>query len=186
MKKYANSRTALIVLVIILIAGLIVTGVVLASGSSEKSDSDAYWSWDFMAGITDYPTGTSTLNRTDSDLSASYKGEGLTPGNAVTLWWVVFNYPENCAAGPYQCSPNDMGNDMPAKGDFLFASGQVVADNGKGNFAGRLNVGDTSRSGLARLDGARKRPGSFGHSRPWTRTIRAGTGGSDQLIPGRL
>jgi hypothetical protein len=149
MKIFTSSRKSLIILGLVLIAGLIVTGSVLASGSSERSDSNVYWSWDFMAQNTDNPTGTSKLNRTGNGLSASYNAEGLTPGNAVTLWFVVFNYPELCAGGPYQCSPNDMGNDMPAKGDFLFASGHVIAGNGNGKFGGQLNVGDTSRSGLA-------------------------------------
>lgn len=152
MNKIKNSRTSLIVLGLVLIAGLIVTGSVLAGNSSEKSEADVYWSWDFMAGNTANPTGTSELTRTDSGISASYKAEGLTPGNAMTLWFIVFNNPEDCLGGPYNCSPLDLGPDGDAKGDFFLASGHVIGDSGKGNFGGHLNVGDVSGSEYAEMN----------------------------------
>jgi hypothetical protein len=67
------------------------------------------------------------------------------------LCFIVFNYPEECAAGPYQCSPVDLGV-TPAQGDFLVGGGHVL---GKGNFGGHLNAGDTRGSGLAEVLGCK-------------------------------
>lgn len=35
--------------------------------------------------------GSSTLVRTDSGISATYRTEGLPSGQAITMWFVVFN-----------------------------------------------------------------------------------------------
>jgi len=148
MKERILKRGIVLVLVV-LVVGLVVVGTVLAQGPSRKP---AFWSWDFINQNTDNPIGTSSLVRTSSGISANYKTDVLTPGNAATLWFVVFNYPEKCNAGPYKCSPLDMG-DTAAKGDFLLASGHVIGGNGKGNFGGHLNVGDTRGSGLAEVMG---------------------------------
>ena len=69
----------------------------------------------------------------------------------MTLWFIVFNNPDDCEAGPYQCGPADMGANRPARGDFLLASGHVIGADGSATFGGRLNVGDTSGSGLSEL-----------------------------------
>ncbi len=135
---------ALFLGVAIIAISFLAVGPALADGPVEKP---AFWTWD------NNPVGTSTLLRSDSGLSATYKTDVLTPGNAATLWFVVFNYPEKCKVGPYQCSPLDMGFDAEAKGDFMFASGHVIGGEGKGNYGGHLNVGDTSRSGLAEVMG---------------------------------
>ena len=144
-----NVKKNLILGLVVLAFSLVAVGTLLAQGPSYRSESPVYWTWDFISKNTDNPVGTSTLVRTSSGISANFKSDVLTPGHAATLWFVVFNYPEKCKAGPYKCSPLDMG-DTEAKGDFLFASGHVVGD---GNFAGRLNAGDTSRSGLAEVRG---------------------------------
>ena len=155
--KERTSKKSFVLVLVALVVSLVAIGTVLAQGSSHRSESPVYWSWDFINKNTDNPVGTSNLVRTGNGISANFKTDVLTPGNAATLWFVVFNYPEECKAGPYKCSPLDMG-DTDAKGDFLFASGHVL---GEGNFAGHLNVGDTSRSGLAEMMGDVKtaRPG---------------------------
>jgi hypothetical protein len=144
MRECSSFRRFVLVLVVLAV-GLVAVGTILAEGPSHRSESPVYWSWDFISRNIDNPVGTSNLVRTNSGISANLKTDVLTPGNAATLWFVVFNYPKKCIAGEYKCSPLDMG-DTEAKGDFLFASGHVL---GNGNFAGHLNVGDTSRSGLA-------------------------------------
>lgn len=148
MKEKVVKKNFVLVLVALAVS-LVAVGTLLAKEPSYRSEAPVYWSWDFINKNTDNPVGTSNLVRTSNGISANLKSDTLTPGNAATLWFVVFNYPENCKAGPYKCSPLDMG-DTAAKGDFLFASGHVVGD---GNFAGYLKVGDTSRSGLAEVRG---------------------------------
>ena len=147
--KGKNVKKNFVLVFVVLVFSLVTAGTLLAKGPPNHSKSPVFWTWDFISGNTDNPVGTSKLLRNNNGVSAQFRSDALTPGHAVTLWFVVFNYPEKCLAGPYKCSPLDMG-DTEAKGDFLFASGHVL---GNGNFAGRLNAGDTSRSGLAEVRG---------------------------------
>ena len=66
---------------------------------------------------------TSTLRRHRKGVSVNFKTENLIPGNAYTLWFVVFG-------------------DAPGPPSSTFAAGLVANSNGKGNFHGRLRVGD--------------------------------------------
>jgi hypothetical protein len=57
--------------------------------------------------------GTSTLVRTDHGVSATVETSVLTPGDVVTLWWVVFNNPgecENPLPPVSPCGPPDVLN----------------------------------------------------------------------------
>ena len=56
----------------------------------------------------------------------------------MTLWFIVFNNPEYCVAGPYMCGPADMGKNRAAKGDFLLASGHVIDADGNATFGAAL------------------------------------------------
>ena len=134
------TRKSFVLLAVVLVVGLFAVGTVLASKPTEKP---VFWTWD-LGGT---PIGTSSLVRTDSGLSANLHADGLTPGNAVTMWFVIFNYPGLCSDG--KCGPDDMGVNKPAKGDFLYGGGHVVGGDGQGNLGGHLTVGDASRSGLA-------------------------------------
>ncbi len=141
---------------ILAVAGILLISFVLfatdTAMAAKPETSPVFWSWDFEGGDTSNPVGTSTLNRNNSGISGTYKTDVLTPGNAATLWFIVFNYPEECAAGPYMCSPLDLGFGAAAQGDFLLASGHVIGGSGKGNFGGHLNVGDTRGSGFAEVN----------------------------------
>lgn len=72
---------------------------------------------------------------------------------AITMWQVVFNSPELCEAGPYQCGLADVGSNRAAKGDILLAQngGMVVDESGIVAATGKLNQGDTFRSALHTL-----------------------------------
>lgn len=110
-----------------------------AFAGSEKSTTDAFWIWD--------PTdivGEATLVRTQSGISASWNSLGLTPGDAVTMWFVVFNNPAACATTP--CNSPDLFN-PDVQGDFLVAGGHVIGASGMANFGGHLSVGDAAGSG---------------------------------------
>lgn len=115
--------------------------------AGEQSDSDVFWTFDDPSN----PVGTSKLVRKDNGISADFTTSGLPAGQAMTLWFIVFNNPEQCAAGAYQCGPADIGANRPAQGDFLVASGHVIDASGNATFGGSLKVGDTSGSGLLEL-----------------------------------
>jgi len=90
-------------------------------------------------------TGSSTLHRNDKGITVNYKTTGLTPGYAYTLWWVIWNNPQECNI-PGACSDPDFAIADLVGVDVLFAAGHVVGNSGKGNFSGRLNADDDSGS----------------------------------------
>jgi hypothetical protein len=111
---------------------------------ADKSEIKDTWST-----LSRYPTGVSmTLNTT-----------GLTAGDVVTVWWVIFNAPENCNSG--SCGEDDvfMADDtgkliIGATGPSLNqaqikaavisivgATGEVIGDNGEGHFSASLGSG---------------------------------------------
>lgn len=110
----------------------------------------------------------SAIENTNADLFREEHGvytvaktTGLEPGHAVTLWWVVFNNPENCTGG--ECGEDDIFN-LDADGNYienadasppmnmegiesagisvLRADGLVIDQDGTAEFRGHLPVGD--------------------------------------------
>jgi len=65
----------------------------------------------------------STLHRNKNGITVNFKTDGLLPGNAYTLWFVVFG-------------------DSPGKPSSTHAAGHIVGGSGKGNFSGHISVGD--------------------------------------------
>lgn len=91
--------------------------------------------------------GFSILARSEDAIRMQVKTSDLEPGAAYTVWWVIFNFPENCNAG---CDLEEIINPMLRAATQVavgYAAGHVVGNNGKGNFAARLSVGDTSGFG---------------------------------------
>ncbi|MEN8125994.1 MAG: hypothetical protein ABFR32_12800 [Bacteroidota bacterium] len=91
------------------------------------------------------PNGTSTLHRNENGITVNFKTDGLTPGYAYTLWWVIWNNPENCTV-PGACTDADFANADLVNVEVLFAAGHVVGNNGIGNFSAHLNLNDDSES----------------------------------------
>jgi hypothetical protein len=121
-----------------LVPGAAVKGEPAFVGASSSTTSDVHWTWDPVTVL-----GTSTLVRTDAGISASLHSSQLPAGQAVTMWFVVFNYPEFCASSP--CGPADIGN-PDVKFDGLYGGGHVIGADGTANFGGHLAVGDASGS----------------------------------------
>ncbi len=95
--------------------------------------------------ITGEQAGTAKLIRTDSKVSMNCKINGLTPGYAYTIWWVIWNNPEFCG-NPNQCMEPDFGNADAVQVEVMYAAGHVIGNTGKGNFGGSLNENDDSGS----------------------------------------
>ena len=89
-------------------------------------------------------TGTSTLHRNKNGITVNFKAENLYPG-AYTIWWVIWNYPQECAF-PGECDEPDFKTPVIVGVDLLYAGGHVVGNNGKANISGHLNAGDASGS----------------------------------------
>jgi hypothetical protein len=91
-------------------------------------------------------TGVSKLVRTDSGIGMQLVTTGLEPG-AYTIWWLMFQNPENCGFGPGLCG-DDLADYLPASEGgtagfgFTFAAGHVVAEGQHmAAFGGHLKVG---------------------------------------------
>ena len=118
------------------------TAAAAVGTTAERSTQPVVQIWDGT------PIGTSTLVRTDAGISASYHSTGVPAGQAVTLWFVIFNNPSACT-GP--CGAVDLFFNPAAEGDFLVAAGHVTGASGRANFGANLQVGDTSGSAFAEI-----------------------------------
>ncbi len=67
---------------------------------------------------------SSTIHRNDNGITVNFKTKNLIPGNAYTMWFVVFG---------------DMGGPPML---VTYAAGHIAGGNGKGNFSGHLSVGE--------------------------------------------
>jgi hypothetical protein len=66
----------------------------------------------------------------------------LEPGHAATIWWVIFNNPQNCAFTP--CGGPGFEDFFDGENTglaMLYAAGTVVSNNGIAVFAGHLKEG---------------------------------------------
>lgn len=133
---------------VILMGVLVLIAIVTTAFTwSRATFEDVYWNWDLANG--ENSVGKSRLVRNDNGIHTGYFTSELTGGQAMTLWYIVFNYPEKCT--PPGCDFDDLGAARDAQGDFLLADGQVIAEHGYAYFSGKLKVGDISGSGLAEL-----------------------------------
>jgi hypothetical protein len=126
------------------IAALLMIMLAVAGGraqamASQVTRSNVYWIWDGGGEV----LGTSTLVRTHNGISASVRSSQLPAGQAMTLWFVVYNNPAACTSNP--CDLADFNN--PAtQADALWATGNIVGGSDRTGFGGQLAVGDASGS----------------------------------------
>lgn len=98
-----------------------------------------------------------TLFITEGGSTMLLTTHGLTPGDAVTAWWVIFNHPDRCTDGV--CGEDDVF-EFPeeASVSVLNADGQVISDSGVVLFFDSLDANDTSAAlfgpGLVNLQAA--------------------------------
>lgn len=105
------------------------------------------------------------LMRMDNGVYMEIETVGLTPGHAVTAWFVVFNQPGACSGG--ECGENDIFN-LDSDGEFILPDdgappmnmdgikaanisvlrldGLIIDTDGKANFRGHLPLGDASEA----------------------------------------
>jgi hypothetical protein len=105
--------------------------------------------------------GWSTLSRLDNGLAMTFHTDDLTPGDAYTVWWVIFNAPQNCTDGV--CNEDDLFviNDEGhiatdefgqrqmdpaalenAQISIQYATGSAIDDDGIGDFAAAVGTGE--------------------------------------------
>jgi hypothetical protein len=106
-------------------AAALTTLLVPLTANAEPGQTADITGWiEEMGQPTDEVFGDASLVRTDNGITMTYHSTGLPAGEAVTLWWIIF---EDGALVSAQ-----------------FAAGHVIGNDGVGNFAGHLAEGDTS------------------------------------------
>lgn len=101
------------------------------------------------------PHSSSTLIRTKNGVSASLSTSGLLPDSANTMWWLVFNNPEQCTGGEQgsglTCGPPDDLQDPAVEASVFGGAGQVSDLYGRAPFSAHAFVGEDN--GLTLLFG---------------------------------
>ena len=109
--------------------------------------------------------GAAVLTRLKNGAAIRLSTVNLTPKDAVTLWWVVFNEPTMCSEN--ECGEDDIFN-LDADGEFILnddgsppgnaagrqaakisvlrADGHVIDDSGAAQFRSSLALGDVSEA----------------------------------------
>jgi hypothetical protein len=84
--------------------------------------------------------GGGTLNRSANSIQVRVTATGLETTSVYSAWFIIFNAPENCADGPGNCAPPDVGN-PETKAGVRNAGGFVSGADGSGYFTGTLGSG---------------------------------------------
>jgi hypothetical protein len=131
-------------LFITFVAALTVFGLDAEAQASppDKDANEAYWWWGD-------PAGTSRIVRTDNGISGSISvhlgnESGSVKGLAVTLWIVIFNYPEECGT-PNMCLDPDFAN-PDVMVDVVYGGGNIVGDSERANIGFRYKAGENTGS----------------------------------------
>lgn len=109
--------------------------------------------------VTVFPDGaviagaSAALTRTANGVNLWFQTNGLTSGNAYTLWVVAFNHPAACIV-PDECTLDDFfANDPAVAADLINGGGLVAGGSGQGTLAGRVGVeGELGLRGIGLLD----------------------------------
>ena len=123
-----------------LAAALVATSAALAT-PSDRSTSGVWR----LADGSQVLGATSTLVRTDQGAAFTIRTNGLAAGDAVTVWWVVFNDPEFCTAGEgdFRCGIGDLlafGGDPRVASSVFHAAGHVIGGSGTAGFGGHTTT----------------------------------------------
>lgn len=86
--------------------------------------------------------GEAQLKRQKQGITAHYRTGDLIPGHTYTLWWVVWNNPENCIAYPGACDAPDFAIADQVKVEVMYAAGRKANQRGEAVFNAHLNTMD--------------------------------------------
>lgn len=140
-----TKRSSLIIAVAL--AVMMIGGTAIAAGHLQPSTTNVESTSWFADGSP--AGGKSILTRTDTMVVATVEAANLVPGDAHTLWFVVFNEPANCSDGV--CGEDDIfGPDGNLNEDGIVAA-QIGIGNASGNVAksnGTAEFGAVLRQGV--------------------------------------
>ena len=146
MKKIPEFILGIPVSLMIVFAGSVMTAYVLAESDSEKQESGVNWHPQSGKGAVD--GASAHLTRNSNGVDFSFHSRELKPGHVYTLWFVVVNTPEKCAAYPKPCTGADdvIGNTDAVQADVTYANGIVADKDGEATLSGQMSAGDLPNS----------------------------------------
>lgn len=101
--------------------------------------------------------GSAMLMRNDEGIFATLSTDGLEDGHVYTLWVVMINNPEACAASP--CTPPEiLGMSDDLQSEVTWGDGIIISDEGRAEFTTYVPAGDVQEpwfgNGLTNPTGA--------------------------------
>jgi hypothetical protein len=143
MNKSKMIRVTAVLILVTLIATITVS--VAAANNGQITVTDVFKFDPFPTPGEQVPQAQAILLTDEAGARLRLKTAELTPGDAVTIWWVIFNQPEACAAYPTgACGLDDLANPDVAA-EITYATGNVINHNGKVRFSAQLEVGHTAQ-----------------------------------------
>lgn len=116
------------------------TGSLSASKASVQRAS-VHW----LADLSVVGGAAAQLTRTGSGVGYSFRTTGFEKGHVVTMWWVIFNHPEECDNPIPQigsdCNLPDLFN-PDVQASVLWGGGNIVGNSGRTTIAGHLGEGE--------------------------------------------
>lgn len=91
-----------------------------------------------------------TRDLRNRSLTFGLSATNLPIDEAFSIWWVVFNRPQNCAM-PFECAGSDLAN-PDVRGSAFWAGGFVTDDSGTVNTTMSVGAGPTRREVFAGTD----------------------------------
>ena len=143
MKKVYVIFLGIIVLLMVSAVSCAPVQEALAGGGAERQETGA--NWHPQSGEGPVEGASASVVRNDNGASVSFKARELNPDHVYTLWFVVVNSPENCAAypeGPCGAGPDVLGNTDGVQADVTYVDGIVAGGSGKGTLSGHVSEGD--------------------------------------------
>jgi hypothetical protein len=95
----------------------------------------------YLSDFSPVPGSYSRLLRTNNSLTVNVNTSDL-PQGAYTLWWLIYNHPEECTV-PFECldPAHDEAIDSPVQFAAQNATGKIVGESGVGNFSASIKIG---------------------------------------------
>lgn len=132
-----RSRTLVTGLTIVVLATLMLAGP--AAARADRQTASVMWHAQTGLSGTVGANAQATLVRRADGVSFSLQTSQLRSGHAYTVWFVVINNPEACAASP--CSGPDILLNPATDSQITYGAGHVAGANGNGGFAGSFRAG---------------------------------------------
>ena len=127
---------------LMLVGLVLVISQAVHAGTPPREAVDVQSLKEFGTGVV--TTGAVILTRdfVNGRLNGDVSSTALMPGDAYSIWWVIFNFPQHCAV-PYACAGSDIGGSPKAQASAIWGGGFVADQFGTANASLGLVKGPT-------------------------------------------